>query len=421
MALHRDAGNRAVTSLLGQSAGRPLDEGTREQMESKLGHDFADVRIHSGEEASKAAVSAGARAVTTGRDIVFGPGFYNPTSHEGKALLAHELAHVVQQNEQGGRSASSVEAESEAREAGASVAAGHAATVTSSANAPAQLQPLSEEEKRRLSGGTTPGFDLEKQRAALQRQIVFGGQGTAGPLAPQAQPMAEVPPPQKQPGEEGKKPDAVAEGAKKFADAAKRDPIVKGLRNWVSKVQPFVPEKDMKKALNDGMDAGLKEASKAGIKAGVEALSGKPTNEVTGGGPQLGPYPPITPQGEHIIKTPEFPIPDTPDPKPSFQFQYKGLRSSYSPGAAMDFKVVPPSDFANLPGPRLKVVAAADRDTIRPDTQYGEVHLDSPKPRSVELTAPTKPGKYVVRVDVGFGTDSSSEQEFEVTEAKKSQ
>jgi hypothetical protein len=66
-------------------------------MESGFGRDLGDVRIHTGSEAAAAAGRVHARAYTVGSDIVFGAGEYTPASAAGRRLIAHELAHVVQQ------------------------------------------------------------------------------------------------------------------------------------------------------------------------------------------------------------------------------------------------------------------------------------------------------------------------------------
>jgi hypothetical protein len=62
-------------------------------MESALGANFSDVRIHVGPEAS----AIGAIAFTWGSDIHFAPGQYNPHTPDGQSLLGHELTHVLQQ------------------------------------------------------------------------------------------------------------------------------------------------------------------------------------------------------------------------------------------------------------------------------------------------------------------------------------
>lgn len=96
-----DAGSvRDTPPIVGEAAGRDgrsLEPALMREMESRLGHDFSRVRIHTGERADRAARSIGARAYTSGADIVFARGEYEPARQEGRRLLAHELVHVVQQ------------------------------------------------------------------------------------------------------------------------------------------------------------------------------------------------------------------------------------------------------------------------------------------------------------------------------------
>lgn len=77
--------------------GSSLPEPSRAFFESRFGHDFGAVRIHSDARSARLARSVDARAFTLGRDIVFGAGEYSPRTGEGARLLAHELTHVVQQ------------------------------------------------------------------------------------------------------------------------------------------------------------------------------------------------------------------------------------------------------------------------------------------------------------------------------------
>lgn len=92
-------GNRATARLFPESAGRPLEPAVRGEMEAGFGTDFSAVRVHTGQRAERGASALNARAVTYGGDIVFARGEYAPGSTEGRRLLAHELAHVVQQSE----------------------------------------------------------------------------------------------------------------------------------------------------------------------------------------------------------------------------------------------------------------------------------------------------------------------------------
>jgi hypothetical protein len=77
--------------------GRPLDSATRALMEPLFGFDFGRVRVHSDHRAAESARAVGAQAYTVGHHIAFASGRFAPTTTEGKRLMAHELAHVVQQ------------------------------------------------------------------------------------------------------------------------------------------------------------------------------------------------------------------------------------------------------------------------------------------------------------------------------------
>lgn len=105
--LQREAGNGAVSDLVEEqrspvldvvsSGGSPLEPAVRTDMESRLGHDFGDVRVHTDAAAHDSAKSVGAHAYTVGSNVVFQRDAYDPSSQAGRTTLAHELAHVVQQ------------------------------------------------------------------------------------------------------------------------------------------------------------------------------------------------------------------------------------------------------------------------------------------------------------------------------------
>ena len=77
--------------------GAALPTSTRAAMEGAFAADFSAVRVHTGPASDRVASGLGARALTAGQDIVFGPGAFRPHTLGGDRLLAHELAHVVQQ------------------------------------------------------------------------------------------------------------------------------------------------------------------------------------------------------------------------------------------------------------------------------------------------------------------------------------
>lgn len=87
-----------VTEAL-RSGGQPLDDESRALMESRLGHNFGQVRVHADEDAARSAAAVQSLAYTVGSDIVFGSGQYAPNTSDGQRLIAHELTHVVQQRD----------------------------------------------------------------------------------------------------------------------------------------------------------------------------------------------------------------------------------------------------------------------------------------------------------------------------------
>jgi hypothetical protein len=91
----------SVYAVLG-GEGVPLAAPARRRMESQFGHDLARVRVHFDPRAARAAEDLGARAFAWNEHIVFGAGRYAPGTARGDELLAHELAHVIQQRRRPG-------------------------------------------------------------------------------------------------------------------------------------------------------------------------------------------------------------------------------------------------------------------------------------------------------------------------------
>lgn len=92
-----DAAPASVDQVL-TSSGRPLDLALRQDMDQRFGYDFSSVRVHSGAVAEQSVRDVNAHAYTAEHNIVFGVGQFAPGTHEGRRLLAHELAHVIQQS-----------------------------------------------------------------------------------------------------------------------------------------------------------------------------------------------------------------------------------------------------------------------------------------------------------------------------------
>lgn len=132
-----------------QSKGEPLDSATLSRMGRNFGHDFSSVRVHHDGAAARSARAIAASAYTVGSDVVFAQGRYAPHTPGGTHLLAHELAHVIQQGSSARRvggpiamGSASDPAEQEADKAAAAANSGLQCNV--SATVPRKLQKQAE-------------------------------------------------------------------------------------------------------------------------------------------------------------------------------------------------------------------------------------------------------------------------------------
>jgi hypothetical protein len=145
-------------------------------MESRFGHDFSRVRVHHDGNSAESARAVNARAYTVGRDIVFGAGAYAPLSAPVSRLLAHELAHVVQQ-ERGG---SGTRAEERAAAAAGQVAQGEYAGAYQVGGAPTGLYcqetgSQEEEKKPEKKGSREVKVDVPAEK--IPEQETAKGEG----------------------------------------------------------------------------------------------------------------------------------------------------------------------------------------------------------------------------------------------------
>ena len=85
----------AINSQRGQGHG--LDSDMAQKAGQTMGQDFSDVTVHTDSQSDQLNRQLGAKAFTTGKDVFFREGAYNPASHDGQELIAHELTHVAQQ------------------------------------------------------------------------------------------------------------------------------------------------------------------------------------------------------------------------------------------------------------------------------------------------------------------------------------
>jgi len=90
-------GSEKAVAAASASSGQALPEELRSKFESSLGTDLSSVRVHTGSESHAATRAVGAHAYALGNDIHFAAGQYDPDSEKGQHLIAHEIAHTVQQ------------------------------------------------------------------------------------------------------------------------------------------------------------------------------------------------------------------------------------------------------------------------------------------------------------------------------------
>lgn len=201
--LQQQVGNRAVQRLLTQRSskasssqafevedetatriererggGEALDEAVQKQMGSALGFDFSQVKVHASPEADALNRELGAEAFTTGNDIYFREGAYDPGTSSGQELLAHEMTHVVQQSSGlvgGGGTKMTVNAPDDNYEKNAdAVAQGAVGHRNGSAGAiqteELQMQAVPEEEEKLKKGIPEEEEELQMRRHWAQRQ-----------------------------------------------------------------------------------------------------------------------------------------------------------------------------------------------------------------------------------------------------------
>jgi hypothetical protein len=152
LTLPRQTGNRSdevppIVHEVLESPGQPLDSDTRAFMESRFGQDFSQVRIHTDAKAAESASLVEAKAYTVGWNVVLGKEGFNPNNSQSRKLLAHELAHVLQQHQHQITQSKVVDAEEDANRVATQITTGVTSQIQATAPLGLQCQPLGEAEK----------------------------------------------------------------------------------------------------------------------------------------------------------------------------------------------------------------------------------------------------------------------------------
>jgi hypothetical protein len=173
------------------SPGQQLDSATRAFMEPRFGHDFGNVRVHTDAKAAESTRAVQAHAYTVGGDVVFGRNQFAPGTHLGCELLAHELAHTIQQ--QGGLGAAqrllrAPSLEARAEQAGRAVSSGRAL------EEPLGRAPLA------VARQPTVGDEEEEEATQVPMALAIGRAARSSAAGPRKSPPRRLPPSQFDPG-----------------------------------------------------------------------------------------------------------------------------------------------------------------------------------------------------------------------------
>jgi Domain of unknown function (DUF4157) len=167
----RETALTSVQEVL-SSSGQPLDAETQNFMGARFGHDFSNVRVHTDERAGESAQAVNALAYTVGSDVVFDGGEYMPETETGRHLLAHELAHVVQQSRGGDHAPPPVPThplEQAAQQAASSVTSGRTVSVEGASAPGIARQPRTLNES--LDPTSMSDADLAREIALIQQWL----------------------------------------------------------------------------------------------------------------------------------------------------------------------------------------------------------------------------------------------------------
>lgn len=184
--LQATVGNRGMQQLLGDSRapigeGLPLPAALRAEHEQRFGADLFQVRVHDDAGAHRLAQEQSARAFTVGRDIVFNKDFYRPGTLAGRRLIAHELAHVVQQSARGAGGVSGPAHEAAADAAAEAAASGAPGPVDAGPGAVigVQREPLAKDKVTLNQGQSRAQLPPDTFSMSLQGTTIFYVRGVA--------------------------------------------------------------------------------------------------------------------------------------------------------------------------------------------------------------------------------------------------
>lgn len=209
------------------------------------------------------------------------------------------------------------------------------------------------------------------------------------------------------PADPVKRVETLADLVPRIGDAARRDPLVRTLRDTLAKIVPFMDEAEARKKIDAAIDGLVEKGIKTAIEALLKAAVGRaPTPVDPNAPPTYGPALKEKDIGEKIFKLPEMPLPWDKPKKPSQGFfEFRGLRPSYKPSKYFDVVVRTPDWFE--PYGR----AGAGRVVLSRQAEFaksgsGAEHLADRRIEQkgdvkISIAAPDEPGRYALYIVVG--------------------
>ncbi len=219
-------------------------------------------------------------------------------------------------------------------------------------------------------------------------------------------------------GDPQKQADLLAEAISKTQDAVKRDKLVSALRDLLARIQPVMPAKDAKKAIDKAIDSLVQSGSKKLLLDLITAIVGKgPSTAPDPDQPHAtGPNVKEKDLGEHIFKSPEIPLDHVPKVIRN-SFEFRGLKKTVKPSAYIDFKLLTPDWFDpnKTPGSWVIVMEADDFKKNRQSAHdIHDVHIVAKGTLDLSLAMPDDPGKYVIAIKIQADFENYPVEEIEV-------
>ncbi len=288
----------------------------------------------------------------------------------------------------------------------AASASAHASQSSSSA-APTSLKMRPDEAP---APGTRKPYDLRLPGLDLPPPHYDGrdgGDGTDG------KPAADL----KLPADPQKQVDLLADAIARTQDAAKRDKLIRALRDAVAKIQPVMSDKDAKKQIDKAIDSLIESGSKKLLLDLITAIVGKgPSTQPDPDQPHApGPNVKEKDLGEHIFKSPEIPLGKPPAVHRN-SFEFRGLPKSAKPGLSISFKLLTPDWFdpGKTPGSWVMVMTPEDHDANKLGGNDTDVHIDGKGTLDLRMRMPEAPGSYVIVIKIQSGFEDYPVEPIEV-------